>query len=99
MNFDLTDDQEMMRDMFVRFLDEHSSIARVRSAAPSGFDPALWTGLAELGALSIRVPEEAGGLGLGLFDAVLLMEEAGRTLVSGPLAETLVVARMLVPCR
>lgn len=95
MNFDLTDDQEMMRDMFVRFLDEHSSIARVRSAAPSGFDPALWTGLAELGALSIRVPEEAGGLGLGLFDAVLLMEEAGRTLVSGPLAETLVVARML----
>ncbi|MDR7154202.1 alkylation response protein AidB-like acyl-CoA dehydrogenase [Sphingobium xenophagum] len=95
MNFDLTDDQEMMRDMFVRFLDEHSSIARVRAAAPWGFDPALWAGLAELGALSIRVPEESGGLGLGLFDAVILMEEAGRTLVSGPLAETLVAARML----
>jgi 3-oxochol-4-en-24-oyl-CoA dehydrogenase len=95
MNFDLTEDQEMMRDMFARFLDEHSSTARVRAAAPSGFDAALWKGLAELGALSIRVPEEAGGLGLGLLDAVILMEEAGRTLASGPLAETLVTARLL----
>lgn len=96
MNFDLTQDQEMMRDMFARFLDEHSSMAAVRAAMPlGGFDAALWKGLAELGALSIRVPDDAGGLGLGLFDATLLMEEAGRTLVSGPLAETLVTARLL----
>ena len=95
MNFDLTDDQEMMRDMFARFLDEHSSTARVRAAAPSGFDVALWKGLAEQGALAIRVPEEAGGLGLGLIDATLLMEEAGRTLASGPLAEALVATRLL----
>jgi 3-oxochol-4-en-24-oyl-CoA dehydrogenase len=96
MNFDLTPDQDMMRDMFARFLDEHSSIARVRAAMPmGGFDASLWKGLAELGALSIRVPEASGGLGLGLFDAALLMEEAGRTLVSGPLAETLVAAQVL----
>jgi 3-oxochol-4-en-24-oyl-CoA dehydrogenase len=95
MNFELTEDQEMLRDMFARYLDEHSSIARVRAAAPSGFDALLWKGLAEQGALSIRVPEDAGGLGMGLFDAILLMEEAGRTLVSGPLAEALVAARLL----
>ncbi len=95
MNFDLTDDQQMMRDMFARFLDENSSMERVRAAAPSGFDGDLWRGLAEQGALSIRVPEDAGGLGLGLFDATLLMHEAGRTLVSGPLAEALVAARLL----
>jgi alkylation response protein AidB-like acyl-CoA dehydrogenase len=95
MNFELTEDQEMMRDMFARFLDEHSSVARVRAAAPSGFDAALWKGLAEQGALSIRVPEEAGGLGLGLIDAAVLMEEAGRSLASGPLAEALVAARLL----
>ena len=34
-------------------------------------------------------------MGLGLFDALLLMEEAGRTLVSGPLAEAVVAARVL----
>jgi hypothetical protein len=28
MNFDLTEDQEMMREMFARFLDEHSSLAQ-----------------------------------------------------------------------
>lgn len=85
----------MMRDMFARFLDEHSSMARVRAAFAAGFDPALWRGLAEQGALAIRVPEAAGGLGLGLFDAVVLMEEAGRTLASVPLAEGLVAARLL----
>ncbi|NML05809.1 acyl-CoA dehydrogenase [Sphingomonas sp. G-3-2-10] len=95
MNFELTEDQEMVRDTFARFLDEHSSMARVRAAMPSGFDADLWKGLAELGALLIRVPEDAGGLGLGLFDAALLMEDAGRTLVSGPLAEALVTARLI----
>jgi alkylation response protein AidB-like acyl-CoA dehydrogenase len=100
MNFDLTDEQEMVRDTFARFLDENSSMVRVRAAqsadnGSSGFDPALWQGLAELGAFAMRVPEEAGGLDFGLFDAALLMEEAGRTLVSGPLAETLVGARLL----
>jgi len=95
MNFDLTDDQEMLRSTFARFLDENSSTARVRAALPSGFDRALWKGLGELGAFAIRVPESAGGLGLGLLDAALLMEEAGRTLASGPLAETIVAARML----
>jgi len=95
MNFALSAEQEMMRDSFARFLNEQSSMARVRAALPAGFDPALWSGLAELGAFSIRVPEEAGGLGLGLLDAALLMEEAGRTLASGPVAETLVAARLL----
>ncbi|GAA0318906.1 acyl-CoA dehydrogenase family protein [Sphingomonas oligophenolica] len=95
MNFDLTDDQQMVRDTFARFLDENSSMARVRAAMPSGFDAALWKGLAELGALSMRVPEADGGLGFGMFDAAILMAEAGRTLVSGPLAETLVTARLL----
>ncbi|MDE8653472.1 acyl-CoA dehydrogenase family protein [Novosphingobium album (ex Liu et al. 2023)] len=96
MNFDLTDEQEMMRDTFARFLDENSSTVRVRKAIETGgFDPALWSGLAELGAFAMRVPEAAGGMELGLFDAALLMEEAGRTLVSGPLAEALVAARLL----
>jgi alkylation response protein AidB-like acyl-CoA dehydrogenase len=95
MKLDLSEDQEMMRETFARFLNEHSSAARVRAALPGGFDRELWAGLAELGAFSLRVPESSGGLGLGLLDAAVLMEEAGRTLVSGPLAETLVAARVL----
>ena len=91
MNFDLSEDQRMMRETFARFLDEQSSMERVRTAAENkGFDPQLWRGLAELGAFSLRVPEEQGGLGLAVMDAAVLMEEAGRMLASGPLAETLV---------
>ena len=56
MNLDLSQDQEMMRETFARFLNENSSPARVRAALPGGFDRALWTGLAELGAFSLRVP-------------------------------------------
>jgi len=95
MNFDLTDEQEMVRDTFARFLDENSSSLRVRAAMPSGFDADLWKGLADLGAFALRVPEDAAGLGLGLFDAAILMEEAGRTLASGPVAEALVATRLL----
>ncbi len=100
MNFDLTEEQEMVRETFARFLDENSSTVRVRAAqnaenGPSGFDAEMWRGLAELGAFAMRVPESAGGMGMGLFEAALLMEEAGRTLASGPLAEALVAARLL----
>lgn len=95
MNLELSDDQQMLRETFARLLDEHSSTARVRAALPSGFDAALWTAMADFGAFSIRVPEAFGGLGLGLLDAAVVMEEAGRTLASGPLAETLVAARLL----
>jgi alkylation response protein AidB-like acyl-CoA dehydrogenase len=95
MNFELSEDQQLMRETFARFLNEESTMERVRAALPSGFDQALWTGLAELGAFSLRVPQSAGGLGLGLLDAAVLMEEAGRTLASGPIAETLVAAALL----
>ncbi len=86
----------MMLESFGGFLDEHSSMQRVRAAASTGgFDAAMWKGLADLGAFSLRVPEAASGLGLGLMDAVVLMEEVGRTLASGPIAETLVATRLL----
>jgi alkylation response protein AidB-like acyl-CoA dehydrogenase len=95
MQLEPTNDQKMMVATFARFLEAESSIARVRAALPGGFDAALWKGLAELGAFGIRVPEAAGGLGLGLFDAGLLMQEAGRTLASAPLAEAIAAVGLL----
>jgi 3-oxochol-4-en-24-oyl-CoA dehydrogenase len=95
MNFELSEDQQLMRETFARLLDEESNLERVRAALPSGFDQALWNGLAELGAFSLRVPPDAGGLGLGVLEAAVLMEEVGRTLASGPIAETLIAAAML----
>jgi alkylation response protein AidB-like acyl-CoA dehydrogenase len=96
MDLSLKQDQQMLRDTFARFLDEHSSMERVRKAkAAGGFDRALWEGLAELGTFAMRVPEDAGGLGLGALDAALVCEEAGRTLASGPVAEAIVAVRLI----
>lgn len=95
MNFELTSEQDALREAFARFLDEQSSMSRVRAALPSGFDRDLWAQLGELGAFSVRVPVEKEGLGQGLVAAVSLMEEAGRTLASGPLAEAIVATRLL----
>lgn len=95
MNLEISAEQTALRTAFAHFLGEESSMARVRAALPSGFDRALWEGLAELGTFSVRVPQAAGGLGLGVLDAAILMEEVGRTLASGPIAECLVAARVL----
>ncbi|MCB2080130.1 MAG: acyl-CoA dehydrogenase [Novosphingobium sp.] len=96
MKFGLDDDQQMLRDTFARFLDDNSTPARIRKADEAGgFDAELWQGLAELGTFMMRMPEDSGGLGLGTFDAALVMEEAGRTLASGPIAETVLVARLI----
>jgi alkylation response protein AidB-like acyl-CoA dehydrogenase len=89
MNFELSQDQQLMRDTFARFLNEESSVARVRAALPSGFDQAMWTGLAELGAFGLRVPRESGGLGLGVLDAAV---EPLQWVAGGAVAEA-VIAR------
>jgi alkylation response protein AidB-like acyl-CoA dehydrogenase len=95
MQLDLNDDQRLYKDSFERFFAAQSTPARVRAAEPLGFDPALWRGLAELGALPMRAPAAAGGGGAGLMEAVLLMEQAGKRLASAPLAEAVVAARLL----
>ena len=95
MNFELTSEQEMVRETFARFLEETCTPQRLRAAEASGFDAELWQGLAELGAFGLRVPEDAGGLGLGTFDALVVMEEVGRTLATGPIAEAILAARVI----
>lgn len=95
MNFELTQEQEMMRESFARFLDDTCTSARLREAEKTGFDREAWSGLADLGAFMLRVPEDRDGLGLGTFDACVLMEEVGRKLPFGPIAETVLAARLL----
>ena len=95
MNFDLTSEQEMMRTSFARLLDDTCTAEALRKAEREGLDRAVWNGLADLGAFMLRVPEENEGLGLGTFDACVLMEEVGRKLPFGPIAETMLAARLV----
>jgi alkylation response protein AidB-like acyl-CoA dehydrogenase len=94
-DLDLTDEQQLLKDTFAKLFQDQSTPARVRAAAPLGFDRKLWSALVELGTPLVRVPEEAGGLGLSLHDAAIIAEEAGRHLASVPLVEIIVTARLL----
>nr|WP_237525040.1 acyl-CoA dehydrogenase [Streptomyces sp. SID5643] len=59
-----------------------------RAAGPPRLDRGLWRALGDLGFFALRVPEADGGIGLGLAEAVLVFEEAGRALLPGPLVAT-----------
>src|SRR3954451_5483341 len=67
---------------------------RIR-AVVDGDDEALaqmWQSFGELGWPSLLVPESAGGLGLGLVDAVVVLEEMGRATVPGPFLSSSICA-------
>ncbi len=59
-----------------------------RAAGAPRLDRGLWRALGDLGFFALRVPEADGGVGLGLAEAVLVFEEAGRALLPGPLVAT-----------
>ncbi len=85
----------MLQESFLRMFQNESTSTHIRAAEALGFDPALWTQLVAAGTPLMRVPEDAGGAGLGTFDAILIAEAAGRHLASAPVIESIVTARAL----
>ena len=94
MNFGLTEEQEVLRSVTRRFLDERAPMATVREImeSPDALDEKLWTGMAELGWLGLIIDEDHGGAGLGWVDLVVLLEETGRGLLPSPLISTSLAA-------
>ena len=99
MDFALTDEQTAVRDLAVEVLGDHCTPEALRAAEGGdspGFDRALWAKLAEAGLLGVCIPEEHGGLGLGLVELALLLEEAGRTAAPVPLLGGLALGALAV---
>ncbi|GAA4043386.1 acyl-CoA dehydrogenase family protein [Streptomyces shaanxiensis] len=90
MRFQLTDDQRALRDGVRELLTRRFGAEALRAAvdAPGRLDRALWRELGAAGFFALRLPETEGGVGLGLPEAVLAFEEAGRALLPGPLVAT-----------
>jgi alkylation response protein AidB-like acyl-CoA dehydrogenase len=86
MNFGFNEEQELLRSTARKFFDNEcrSEVVRALMETPEGMPPALWAKLAEQGWLGLIFPDEHGGMGLGLVDMVVLMEEMGRAVVPGP---------------
>ena len=91
MHFAFDEDQLEFRAQLRAFAEKQCTPADIREAwaSPLGWSPPRWAALAEMGVVGITVPEEFGGMGLGLVDVVLLLEEAGRAGLPEPLVETI----------
>jgi 3-oxochol-4-en-24-oyl-CoA dehydrogenase len=95
MKLGLPEDSLAVKETFERFFAAESTSARVRAAEPVGFDARLWHSLVELDVPFLRQSEAAGGTAMSLFDACLIMEQAGRRLAAAPLAESIVTLKLL----
>src|SRR5689334_10101687 len=96
MELHLTSEQTLLRDSAAKFAAAAGPKAArgLRGKNPS-FSPARLREAGELGWLGMLVPTSADGLGLGLTELALVLEQAGRALVSEPIGLAAVAAAAL----
>ena len=98
MDFDYSDEQQLLRDSVERFVREQYAFDTRRGivASARGFSTRNWKLFAELGWLAVPVSEDDGGLGGSLTDLAILFEQFGRGLVVEPYLATVVLGAGLV---
>ena len=87
MNFDLSDEQKLLKDSVERWAgDRYGDLAKINAsrAAPHGFSAATWRELADLGLLGLPFAEADGGFGGGPVETMVTMEALGRALAPEP---------------
>jgi alkylation response protein AidB-like acyl-CoA dehydrogenase len=95
MNFGFSEEQDELRKMVRRFLEEKSPEGEVRRlmATEEGYDPAVWSQMAnELALQGLGIPEEFGGQGYGPVELYVVFEEMGAALLCSPYFSTVALA-------
>ena len=91
----LNSEQQMLKDSARQFVRENAPVRLARTLRDrrdeSGFSRDVWQRMVELGWSGIAVPEAYGGMGLGLTELGLVLEECGRNLVAQPLLASAVL--------
>ncbi len=98
MNFELTEERQMLQDGLRRYLSEsvtHEGLAAA-TESEAGHDVGLWAGLAEMGVIGALFSEEDGGFGGAGFDLSLVFEETGRAGLVEPLLDVGVLSGGLI---
>ncbi|MGH7383587.1 MAG: acyl-CoA dehydrogenase family protein [Candidatus Rokuibacteriota bacterium] len=98
MNFGFNEEQELLRNTARKFLENECGSDTVRRLMETaeGMSPELWRKLAEQGWLGLIYPDQYDGMGLGLVDLVVLMEEMGRAVVPGPYFSTVLLGGLVI---
>ena len=94
MDFDLTDEQRLLKDSVDRLIADKYDFEQRKTYARSehGFSADIWKQFAELGLLALPFAEEHGGFGGGPVDLMLVMDALGRGLALDPYLATVVLA-------
>jgi len=94
MNFDLTEEQQILVDSVARFVQDDSNVERFRKLREieRGWDPEMWARMGEYGWLGVPFAEEHGGVGARFVDLALILEQLGRGLVPEPILASVVLA-------
>lgn len=94
MNFDFTDDHQVLRETVRKFLQNESPLTQAREVLEQkkSHSEHVWNGLQELAVTTIMLPESCGGHGFGALDLCVVAEEIGRQLTPVPLSSTLYLA-------
>jgi len=86
MNFDISEEQELLQDTIRQFAAQECPPTKVRELfdGDEAVDSKIWQGLVELGLGGIALSEEYGGAGLELLDLALATEVLGETATPCP---------------
>ncbi|HEY6378194.1 MAG TPA: acyl-CoA dehydrogenase family protein [Candidatus Dormibacteraeota bacterium] len=98
MDFAFNDEQELLRSQAHDYLDRVCPTRRVRELmeTEAGWNAAMYGEMAELGWTAIPFAEEDAGLGLGMVDMTVVLEELGRHVTPSPFHSTVCFAGMTV---
>jgi alkylation response protein AidB-like acyl-CoA dehydrogenase len=92
MDFGLSEEQEALVEALRGILESRMTMERLKEldADPEWFDRDTWEQLGKADLLGVTVPERHGGLGYGILDACVLLQEIGRTVAPVPFLHTVV---------
>ncbi len=99
MDFEFSEEQNLLRDTLAGFLADHYSFETRRAVvrAEPGWRPQVWQALAnDLSLFGAGFPESLGGTDGGAIEHSIVMEEFGKALVVEPYLSTLVIGGNLL---
>ncbi|MEO0401574.1 MAG: acyl-CoA dehydrogenase family protein [Pseudomonadota bacterium] len=98
MNFDLTEERQMLQDTLRRYLRDKYTTAKRNDilGSDAGMSSDIWAELAELGVIGALFTEDQGGFGGAGFDIAVVFEELGRAGVVEPFLDSALLGGRLL---
>ena len=86
MDLDLSEEQQMLREMVRGVCSTYASLDTVRALEddPTGFPAELWKQMAELDLIGLMLPSEYGGSEMSALEGAVVYRELGRALAPSP---------------